>query len=109
MSTPCLGRGLEDVERAVHQHLERQARLLGALGDADRGLVEDQVDALGQVGDEVAVADVALDQVTSPVLDAPARFSLRPAHQVVEHDDLRDGLVDELVDDRGADRARRRR
>ena len=34
-----------DVEGAVDQHLVGQPRLLGALGDADRGEVEDQVGA----------------------------------------------------------------
>ena len=39
-------RGLDHVEGAVDEHLEREARLLGALGDPDRRLVEDDVDAL---------------------------------------------------------------
>ena len=53
-----LGR-LEHVEGAVDQHLEGQPGLLGALGDADRGLVEDHVVAPGHVVDKVAVSDVA--------------------------------------------------
>ena len=62
LSTPACGRGLDHVEGAVDEHLERQSRLLGALGDPDGGLVEDQVAAARHVVHEVAVADVALDQ-----------------------------------------------
>ena len=57
-----LGGGLEHGEGAVDEHLEREPRLLGALGDPDRGLVEDQVGALGDVVHEVEVAQVALDE-----------------------------------------------
>ena len=109
---PCdLGRDgrLEDVERAVDQHLEREPRLLGALGDADRGLVEDDVDAAVSVGDQVAVADVALDEPDRPVRIAQARFAAPAADEVVEDDDLARRRRDELVGDRRADRCRRRR
>ena len=78
MRTPALHGRLEHVVRAVDQHLDGQPRLLGAVRDAHRGLVEDDVDAAGQPLDQRAVADVALDDAHVAVASAQARFSRRP-------------------------------
>ena len=64
---------LEHVEGAVDEHLEREPRLLGALRDAQRGLVEDDVDAARELAHERAVADVALDDRDGAVGLAPRR------------------------------------
>ena len=100
---------LDHVEGAVDQHLEREPRLLGALRDADGGLVEDHVDARHEAADTAPVADVALDQRDVPVRPRPRQVLAAAADEVVEHDDLGDAGPDELVGDRGADQARPRR
>ena len=53
-------RCLDYVEGAIDEYLDSQPRLLGALGDPDRGLMEDHVDATHELGDELAITDVAL-------------------------------------------------
>ena len=54
-------RRFENVERAGRQHVVREPRILGAMRDADRGFVEDDVDAFHRVADDVRIADVAFD------------------------------------------------
>ena len=71
-----------------------------------RGLVEDDVDAAGQLGDQLAVADVALDEPHGPVGQRPGRGSAPAAHEVVEHDDLLGARPHELVGDVRAHGAR---
>ncbi len=98
--------GLDDVEGAVDQDLERQPRLLGALGDPDRRLVEDDVDPLGELVHQPAVADVALDDGQRCRSPPPsARFVAAPADEVVEDDYLRRAALDQLVDQGRADRS----
>ena len=84
-STLACDRRFEDVEGAVDQDLEREPRLLGALGDADRGLVEDDVDAVASArATQLAVADVALDEPDGPLAMPEARFVAPAADEVVE-------------------------
>ena len=56
-----LDRGLQHVEGAVGEHLEREPRLLRALRDADGRLMEDDIDAVHRLGQQRAVTNVALD------------------------------------------------
>ena len=77
--------GLHDVERAVHQDLEGEPWLLGALGDPDGCLVEDQVLARGQVVDQVALDDVTLDQLDATGGQRVVEIGAPAADQVVEH------------------------
>src|SRR5690606_6266933 len=53
--------GFEHVEGAGGENVMGKTRFFGALGDADCGLVEENVDAGHGLGDFGSVADVALD------------------------------------------------
>ena len=54
--------GFKYVETTGTQHVEREARILGALCDADSGLVEDDVDAAHLMVEKRDVADIAFGQ-----------------------------------------------
>ena len=97
--------GLEHIEGAVDQDLEGEPRLLGALSDADCGLVEDQVAAAGEVVDKIDVSNVADDERQAWVIEDVAQVGLSTAYQVVEHADLGHTGREQLVHDRGADRS----
>ena len=81
----------------------RQARVLGALRDADGGLVEDDVDALHRLGQQRAVADVASTSATGPVRSGAGEVVVPAADEVVERRRSRRTLVDQPVDDVRAD------
>ena len=95
----------QHIEGAVHEDLKREPWLLGALCDADRGLVEDNVAALGDVVDKVDVANVPDDQLQAWIGEGFPQVGPSPAYQIVEHSDLSRTSGQQLVDDRGADRA----
>ncbi len=95
---------LEHVVRAVDEHLEREPRLLRALRDADRGVMEEHVDAGHQLVHERPVADVALDELDGAVGARPVEVLPPPADEVVQHDDLVRAGEHQLVDHVGPDR-----
>ena len=103
---PRRRRRLDDVVGAVDQDFKGEPRLRRALRDPDGGEVEDQVGAAHQLGDKRAIPDVALDEPHR--LDGRALASGSPtaADEIVQDDDLARPRRDELVNDRGADRAR---
>jgi hypothetical protein len=68
--------------------------------------MEDDVDAAGQLGDELAIADVALDEPHGPVGQGPGEVCAPAPHEVVEHDDLLGAGPHELVGDVRAHSAR---
>ena len=103
---PLAQGGLDDVVGPVDHNLEREARLLGALRDPQGRLVEDDVDAARQLGNQLAIADVALDEPDGSVGERPGEVLAPAAHEVVEHDDLLRPGLHELVGDVRADRAR---
>ena len=67
--------------------------------------MEDDVDALRQAADEIAVADVALDELDGAVGPRPVEVLAAAADEVVEHHDLLGAAMHELVDDVRADGA----
>ena len=67
--------------------------------------MEDDVDAVRQAADEIAVADVALDELDGAVGARPIEVLAAAADEVVEHHDLVGAADDQLVDDVGADGA----
>jgi hypothetical protein len=97
LAHPRLARRLEDVVGPVDQDLEREPRLLGALGDPDRGQVEDGVDARHELAHERAVADVAVDEADVAVRLGPCEVLPPSADEVVEDDDLLGAGEHELV------------
>ena len=99
-------RGLEHVERAVDHHVERDARLGGALRDPHRRQVEHDVHAFGDLVHGGGVPDVAADQgharVGERCLDVAEGAALEVVH---DHDACRIVLAEEQVDGRRADQA----
>ena len=96
---------LDEARGRVDHHLDRLARLGGAVGDAQRRLVEDGVAARHQPGHQVAVADVADDELDR-ARGHGAGEVLGPApDQVVDHHDLAAAPRDQKIDDVGADEA----
>ena len=95
--------GVEDVEVADDVDLERRARVVDALAQPERGEQEDVVGAMHQLRDQLGVEDRALDELDAVVLERAGEAVGLAAHEVVEHDDLLHGLVDQLVDDVRAD------
>src|SRR5690606_5786328 len=81
------GRGFHHVERAFGQHFEGKPWLLGALRDADRGLMEHNVARRAQFLDEVAVANVSLDDFQRKGSHGLIQVRLAAAREIVEHDD----------------------
>ena len=97
--------GLEHVVGAVDHHVLGQPGLLRALRDADGRLVEDDVDALGQLVDERAIADVSVDHLHGAVGLGPCEVVAPPPDEVVQdHDVAGAGLDDEITQVR-SDRA----
>ncbi len=96
-------RGVEHVHRAAAQDVEREARILGALGDADRGLVEHDVDAAGGVHHHRRVAEIAFDHRDRAAVDRRREVRHAAPREVVEHADLFGLERDQLVGDRRAD------
>ena len=78
---------------------------MDALVQPQRGEVEHVVGAAHEVVQQVEVLDRAFDQSDAVVLQRAGEVVARAAHEVVEHDDLAHGLVEELVDDVRADEA----
>ena len=82
---PRLNARLEHVQRAVDQHLHALAGLLGALGDADGGLVKHAVDAVEIRPDAREAANVLFDQLDPAAserrLDVPACSAGQIVHE----------------------------
>jgi hypothetical protein len=102
---PGLHGGLEYVERPVDQDLEGQSGILRALGDPDRGLMEHQVAARGQLTDEIAVPDVALDEFDPGIGQGAGQIGPTAPHEVVQDANSADIGLQQLVDDGGTDRS----
>jgi hypothetical protein len=104
-----VGRGgrLDDGECPVDEALQRQAGLLGTLGDAQRREVEDEVDAGSELVHERTIVDVSLDDGQSRTCAGLCfREVLAPTTaQVVQHDDLGRSGLNQLVDERRSDRS----
>src|SRR5690606_34606115 len=95
----------EHVERAIDQHLERKARLLGTLRDADGRLMEHDIDTGHRLGQHRPVADVALDDADLAAGHRGREVLAAPAHEVVQNPNLPDALVDQQVGDMRPDQA----
>ena len=96
----------QHIERSIDEHLEREPGLLGALGDADRGLVEDEILPAGHVVHEIPVTDVPIDHADDSRFECLREVGEAAAHEVVEHIDVADARGDELVDERRPDCSR---
>jgi hypothetical protein len=105
LADPGIGTRLEDVERPVHQDIFGQPRLLGALRDADRRLMEDTVHVTDVVGDDGPIANVADGNGEAARRVCLREILLAAANEVVEDNDLVRTTGEKLVDDRGTDRA----
>jgi hypothetical protein len=68
--------------------------------------VKDDVGSLHERVDELAVPDVALDDLQPRVRRRLGEVRAPPADEVVDDDDLTDTAVEDLVDQRRADRSR---
>ena len=62
----------EQIEGRVHHDFHGQARLGGAMGDAQCSLMKDDIGSLHQRRHQLAVADIALDQANGPARHAHA-------------------------------------
>ena len=102
---PGIDRCFHHIERPVHQHLHRQAGLLGALGDANGSLVKEHIHARHDARQQVRVADVPFDDRDRAVSTGPGQIGHPSACEVVKNDDLPCTFVDEQVGDVGADQA----
>ncbi len=104
-----LGGRLDHVEGAVHHDLQGEPGLGGALGDPDRGQVEEQVGArVEELAQQGAVADVAVHHPQLPGggdLAGVREVGLPAPDEVVEHDHLAGAALDQLVHHGGADGA----
>ena len=67
--------------------------------------MEDNVATPGDVVDKVDVSNVPDDQLQAWITEGFAQVGPSPAYQIVEHPDLSRTSVQELVNDRGADRS----
>ena len=104
LRTPAAHGRLEHVERSGGHHVDGGSRVVGALGDPQRGLMEHDVDALHRLGERRPVADVADRRVRPRRLAiADVEVLAAAAHEVVEHDDRVDAGLEGLVGDRRAD------
>ena len=93
------------VERAIDQDFEGQTRILGALRDADGGLMEDDVDTLHDFGEELAVADVAFDHGDEAARNGASDVFSSAPDEVIEDDDFFRRALNQQVGDVGADQA----
>ena len=105
MRTPAFTAASSTFAVPSDEHVEREPRILGAAGDPQRRLVEDDVHARGQPPDEIAVPDVALDDVDVAVRLGPGEVLAAAARQVVQHDHLAGAVLDQAVGDVRADQA----
>ena len=101
----AVGGRLQDVERAVDQHLEGQPGLLGALGDPDGGLVEDQVLAARSGRGPGRRRGCRPPRGAPDRPEARRRGSPSRPGPGCRAPDLGRARLQELVDDRRADRA----
>jgi hypothetical protein len=96
---------LQHVERAVHQHVDGEGRLFRALGDAQRSLMEDDVNAVHHVGDQSAIAHVTLDDGDASTSAGSGQILTAAANKVVQHDDLAHTVIQQLIGDVRANEA----
>src|SRR5262249_15992803 len=91
------------------EHLEREPRVGGALGDPDRGLMEHDVDAGHERPDQLPVLDISADRADLPGPERGSQVLLPTANEVVEYPDLVGACGRKLIDDRRPDGAGRAR
>ena len=86
-------------------HLEGGAWFLGALRDAQRGLVKDRVAAGDERLHRRRVPDVALDQAHAVAGERAGEVVAPPAHHVVDDAHFRRTGIQQQLDDMRADEA----
>ena len=95
LANPGGNRGVDHLERAAGEHLERESRVLGALRDPHRRLVEHDIGALHQPVEQGAVADIADHQLHPSRTRCLVEVRLPAAREVVERHNGGIGLLDE--------------
>jgi hypothetical protein len=103
---PGIAGRFSNVVRAADVDVERLPRLVDALVQPERREMEDVIAGLRQRPDEVDIGDRAFDHPHPRVLRHSLEILSRAADEVVQHDDLPNGLLEKLLDDVGADEAR---
>ena len=90
----------DQIERRLDHDLERGARLGGAMGDAQRRLMEDGVGAVDEICHQLRVPDVADDHLDLARLRHRIGEIFGPsAHHIVDDNDLGASRIDEQIDD----------
>ena len=102
----CFDAELQQVEGGVDHDLHGQARVLGALGDAQGRHVKDQVRVADQLLHEAAVADIGLDQTDPSRGHGRGEVLGAAALHVVDGDDFGAAFLHQEVDDVRADESR---
>jgi hypothetical protein len=92
-------RGLEHVERSVHQHLEREAWFFRALRDPNCRLMEQNVCPPHQLADERRIADVSGHEAHSSAGEGAGEVFAASPDEVVENHDLAGLGLHELIDE----------
>ena len=98
-------RRLEDVLRAGDHHLDGPDRLLGALSDTQRRLVEDEVRAFGERINERCVADITCHHVQTPSCLRRPQILHPAADEVIQDHDAVGTCCQQLVGDMRTDEA----
>src|SRR5579862_3429507 len=102
----CVGGCFDDLVRAVHEDVECEPGLSGALRDSDGRLMEDQV-CLGHEGtNQLAIPDVTVDQPDLPRGQRMLEVFPAAPDEVVQYRYVSRTGVHELIHDRRSDRPR---
>ena len=89
----------------VGQHVEGEPRLFRALGDADRGLVENDVDPVESFRQKVGIANIPIDDLEAKPGGGVAQVLPAPPHEIVQDHDFARLLLRDEIGDVGADKA----
>src|SRR5579875_915324 len=97
--------GFQQLVSRIDHHLDGPPRLHRALRDAQGREVEDRVAAARQPGDQVAVADVALDEADTPTRQRLSEILYPSPDEIVDNHDLAAARMDELFHSAATDEA----
>src|SRR5439155_12658954 len=98
-------RGLDNVERPIDHDFKREPRIPCTVGKPYRGLMEHNIDPLGDLCDECGIADVTVDDRHLAAVEAPREILLSTACEVVHDHDFGRLQRHELIRDGGSDQA----
>jgi hypothetical protein len=100
-----LDAGLEDVESAVDEHFDSFARSFRAARYAQGSLVEDVVNSGSEVIDERGIANVTFDYLDAATSHRGLDVAPGATDKIVDDTDFSCSCIQELVDDRAADKS----